>query len=149
LALVAVSREIAPKARCRSADPDGKHPGRRPTKRTPKLIARIAEAISFGLTNEEASAIVGIDDDTLTEWNKVPEFSGAVKSAVANRKLSRKSRDGRVAWPISQQMRRPATPIVMPTTILLKFGLVILRVTELADPSTVNPQRFALGDYLP
>ena len=92
LALGPVSREIAPKARCRSADPDGKHPGGRPTKRTPELTARIAEAISFGLTNEEAAAIVGIDDDTLTEWNKVPEFSGAIKSAVATRKLTRLKR---------------------------------------------------------
>ena len=72
--------------------PESRHPGGRPTKRTPEITARIAEAISFGITNEEAAAIVGIDDDTLTEWNKIPEFSGAIKSAVAIRKLSRLKR---------------------------------------------------------
>ena len=88
IVLEAVVEEITPKVRRTSTGPDGKHPGGRPTKRTPELSARIAEAISFGLTNQEAAAIVGIDDDTLTEWNKVLEFSGAIKSAVAARKLT-------------------------------------------------------------
>ena len=69
-----------------------KHPGGRPTKRTPEITARIAEAISFGLTDDEAAAVVGIDDDTLTQWRKIPEFSGAIKRAVAARKLTRLKR---------------------------------------------------------
>jgi len=34
----------------------------------------------------------GIDDDTLTQWRQIPEFSGAIKSAVATRKLTRLKR---------------------------------------------------------
>ena len=74
------------------AKTDTKHPGGRPTKRTPEITARIAEAISFGLSDEETAGLVGIDDDTLTQWRKIPEFSGAIKSAVANRKLARLKR---------------------------------------------------------
>jgi hypothetical protein len=92
MALGAIAQENAPKGECRSGRPTGRKTGGRPTKRTPETVARIAEAISFGLTNEEAAAIVGIDDDTLTEWNKVPEFSGAIRSAVATRKLARLKR---------------------------------------------------------
>ena len=33
-----------------------------------------------------------IDDDTLTQWRKIPEFSGAIKSAVATRKVARLKR---------------------------------------------------------
>ena len=90
--------------------PKTKHPGGRPTKRTPEITARIVEAISFGLTDEEAAALVGIDDDTLTQWRKIPEFSGALKTAVATRKLARLKRieagapgwQG-VAWALERQ----------------------------------------------
>jgi hypothetical protein len=51
----------------------------RPTKRTPEVVAKIAEAIAIGLTDEEASLLAGINSDTMTEWRKEPEFSGAIK----------------------------------------------------------------------
>ena len=51
----------------------------RPTKRTPQVVAKIAEAIAIGLTDEEASLLVGINPDTMTEWRKDPEFSGAIE----------------------------------------------------------------------
>src|SRR6476646_5383910 len=89
IVLEAVVEEITPKARRTSTGPDGKHPGGRPTKRTAELTTRIAEAISFGLADEEAAAVVGIDDLTLTRWRKIPEFCRAIKSAVAARKLTR------------------------------------------------------------
>jgi len=57
-ALEAIAQEIPLKACYNSADPDGKHPGGRPTKRTAEITARIAEAISYGLTDEEAAALV-------------------------------------------------------------------------------------------
>jgi transposase len=75
-----------------SSEAKTKHPGGRPTKRTPEITARIVEAISYGLTDEEAAALVGIDDDTLTQWRKIPEFSGAIKTAVATRQLTRLKR---------------------------------------------------------
>ena len=39
----------------------------RPTKRTPEMVAKIAEAVAIGLTDEEASLLAGID----------PRLSGA------------------------------------------------------------------------
>ena len=61
----------------------------RPTKRTPEVVGKIAEAIAIGLTDEEASLLAGIDPDTMTEWRKDPEFSGAIKRATAERLLLR------------------------------------------------------------
>jgi hypothetical protein len=59
----------------------------RPTKRTPEVIAKIAEAVAIGLTDEEASLLAGINPDTMTEWRKESEFSGAIKRATAQRLL--------------------------------------------------------------
>jgi hypothetical protein len=64
----------------------------RPTKRTPEVIAKIAEAVAIGLTDEEASLPAGINPDTMTEWRKDPEFSGAIKRAGAQRLLLRLER---------------------------------------------------------
>jgi hypothetical protein len=61
----------------------------RPTKRTPEVVARIAEAVAIGLTDEEAALLAGINPDTMTEWRKDPEFSGAIKRATAQRLLLR------------------------------------------------------------
>jgi adenylyl- and sulfurtransferase ThiI len=78
----------------------GKHPGGRPTKRTAKITEQICEGISYGLTDEEVAALVGIDDSTLTRWKKEPEFCGAIKKAQAIRKLSRLKRieKGESGW---------------------------------------------------
>ena len=46
----------------------------RPTKRTPEMVAQIAEAISLGLNDEETAALVGIERNTLINWKKDPEF---------------------------------------------------------------------------
>ena len=64
----------------------------RPTKRTPEVVARIAEAVAIGLTDEEAALLAGINPDTMTEWRKDPEFSGAIKRAGAQRLLLRLER---------------------------------------------------------
>src|SRR6478672_3030602 len=127
IVLEGVVEEITPKVRRTSTGPDGKHPGGRPTKRTPELTTRIAEAISFGLTDEEAAAIVGIDDLTLTRWRKIPEFCRAIKSAVAARKLTRLKRIDAgepgwqgTAWSLERQYpERFARP-----EIQLNFGRV-------------------------
>ena len=64
----------------------------RPTKRSPEVIAKIAEAVAIGLTDEEASLLAGINPDTMTQWRKEPEFSGAIKRAGAQRLLLRLER---------------------------------------------------------
>ena len=64
----------------------------RPTKHTPEVVAKIAEAIAIGLTDEEAALLAGINPDTMTEWRKHPEFSGAIKKAQAQRLLLRLKR---------------------------------------------------------
>ena len=35
----------------------------RPTKRTPEVVAKIAEAVAIGLTDEEARLLAGINPD--------------------------------------------------------------------------------------
>jgi len=81
-------------------DIEPKHPGGRPSKRTPEITDQICDAISYGLTDEEVAAMVGIDDSTLTRWKKDPEFCGAIKRAVAIRKLDRLKRieSGAIGW---------------------------------------------------
>jgi hypothetical protein len=57
-----------------------------------KWSAKIAEAVATGLTDEEAALLAGINPDTMTEWRKDPEFSGAIKKATAQRLLLRLER---------------------------------------------------------
>ena len=73
-------------------DTNGKHPGGRPSKRTAKITEQIFEGISYGLTDEEVAALVGIDDSTFTRWKKDPEFCRAIKKAQATRLLIRLKR---------------------------------------------------------
>ena|SRR6516164_3926946 len=61
----------------------------RPTKKTPEMVARISEAISLGLTDEETSALVGIESDPLRLGKTDSEFFGIIKSAVSARLLKR------------------------------------------------------------
>ena len=71
---------------------NGKHPGGRPTKRTPEIVDRIAEAFSYGLTNEDAACLVDINVETLERWLKLSEFCRVIKRAVVERKLLRLKR---------------------------------------------------------
>ena len=92
-----------PCAAIKSGPPEssnGKHPGGRPTKQTEKIVEQICEGISYGLTDEEVAALVGIDDSTLTRWKKEPEFCGAIKKAQAARLLIRLKRieKGETGW---------------------------------------------------
>ena len=52
----------------------------------------LAEAVAIGLTDEEAALLAEINPDTMTEWRKDPEFSGAIKRATAQRLLLRLER---------------------------------------------------------
>jgi len=63
-----------------------------PTKKTPEVVAKIAQAISLGMTDEEAAGYAGISDLTLTTWRKDPEFLSRIKNAVATRLAMRLSR---------------------------------------------------------
>ncbi len=76
------------------------HAGGRPTKRTPEITAKICEALSYGLSHEEVAALVGINDDTLFAWKKIPEFAEQMKGAIAARNLIRlkKIETGAFGW---------------------------------------------------
>lgn len=85
-------------------------PAGRPTIQTKQIIAKIAEAISFGLTNDEAAAVAGIDDITFVRWNRKPEFRRSIKNATSRRLLSRLKRIDRgeegwqgIAWSLERQ----------------------------------------------
>jgi hypothetical protein len=64
---------------------NGKHPGGRPSKRTPALVAKIAGIVAAGLLDEYVAALVGIDRPTLSEWRHDKEFSDTNKAAEASR----------------------------------------------------------------
>jgi hypothetical protein len=64
----------------------------RPTKRTPEVVAKIAEAVAIGLTDREAGLLAGVRHDTMTEWRKEREFSEAIERATAQRLLLRLGR---------------------------------------------------------
>jgi hypothetical protein len=71
---------------------NGKHPGGRPTKRTPDRVRRLAKAIADGLPDEYACALVGITRETLVQWRNDPDFiqfSYAIKNVQAKRLLKR------------------------------------------------------------
>jgi hypothetical protein len=55
----------------------------RPTKRTPEVVAKIAEAVAIGLTDREAGLLAGVRHDTMTEWRKDPEFSEAAEKGYS------------------------------------------------------------------
>jgi hypothetical protein len=60
----------------------------RPAKRTPEVVAKIAEAIASGLTDREAGLLAGVRHDTMTEWRKDPEFSESIEKATAQKASS-------------------------------------------------------------
>jgi transcriptional regulator with XRE-family HTH domain len=63
-----------------------KHPGGRPTKRTPAMLDVLSDAIAAGMTDEQAAQLAGISRSTLAEWLKAEdEFSDAIKKARAMR----------------------------------------------------------------
>jgi hypothetical protein len=62
-----------------------KHPGGRPTKRTPEVVEKIAQAIASGLTDQEAAALANVHPDALRRWKKDPEFADAIAGACAQR----------------------------------------------------------------
>ena len=96
----------------------------RPTKRTPELVAKIADAIAIGLTDEEAGLLVGINPDTMTEWRKNPEFSGAIKRATAERLLMRLERieAGEQGWQGTAWALERLYPLVKPQEDLCQRG---------------------------
>ena len=67
----------------------------RPTKRTPEMVAKIAEVIAMGLTDEEAALLAGVNPDTMTEWRKDPGVSGASRHRRAEARLQRAARSRR------------------------------------------------------
>lgn len=70
----------------------------RPTKRTPELESEIIESLALGLSDKWAAAGVGINRDTLREWEKEDEgFSVRCQRARASglRKASAELADTR------------------------------------------------------
>jgi hypothetical protein len=95
----------------------GRHSEGRPTKKTPEIIERIAEAINFGLTNEEVCELVGIEAHTLVNWYKDSEFFSATKRAAATRLVKRLKRIERgepgwqgTAWIVERLMSNRHSP---------------------------------------
>lgn len=63
-------------------------PGGRPTLRTPKVVEKLCEALSHGLSNEDSAAIAGIGVRTLYEWLEDDKFVETIRAAKAQQKLT-------------------------------------------------------------
>jgi hypothetical protein len=62
----------------------------RPSKLTALVIAKIAEAISYGLTDQEAADLVDVNIAQLTRWKRDrPHFRAAIKKQCQERLLFR------------------------------------------------------------
>jgi hypothetical protein len=72
----------------------------RPTKLDEPMAARICEALSYGLTNDDVADLVGIHVTTLYDWFKIEAFAKRVAGAKATRKLERLRRvhNGDSGW---------------------------------------------------
>jgi hypothetical protein len=78
---------------CFPADLNAPDLGGRPTKFTPDLLEKLAEAIAAGMPDQYACDRVGIDVDTLADWKRTqPGFSGVLNHARAERMLTRLNR---------------------------------------------------------
>jgi hypothetical protein len=77
-----------------------RNPVGRPTKRDETATAKACEGLSYGLSNEEVAALVGVDISTFYDWLKIEEFQQRIAGAMAARKLIRLKRieNGDVGW---------------------------------------------------
>jgi hypothetical protein len=72
----------------------------RPSKLTPAVMAKLKEALALGLTDEQAAAVVGVSEVTLTMWKRNPAFIAEIRGAVNERLMMRLKRieAGELGW---------------------------------------------------
>lgn len=61
----------------------------RPTKLTPTVMAKLKEAFSLGLTDDQAASVVNVSDVTLTMWKRNPSFLAEIQGAINERLMLR------------------------------------------------------------
>jgi hypothetical protein len=122
-------------------------------------LARITEAISFGLTDVDVYNLAMINQDTLLEWNLDPEFSGQIKEAVADRLLKRLKRIERgenswqgTAWIVERLMphrcSKPELQISLNTAQESGSGIKIMFSLERGRARPIREKiRRMLDDY--
>jgi len=92
--------------RATATQPTGKRSKRgrlsegRPTKQTDVVVTKIAASLALGLSDDEAAAIAGINEVTLTRWKRDQEFCRKIKNAVSTRLAMRLSKieSGTEGW---------------------------------------------------
>ena len=119
--------------RATATQPTGKRSKRgrlsegRPTKQTDVVVTKIAASLALGLSDDEAAAIAGINEVTLTRWKRDQEFCRKIKNAVSTRLAMRLSKiesgaDGwqGTAWLLErlypQRFSRPEVQISLQNT---------------------------------
>ena len=72
----------------------------RPSKLTPAVLAKLKEAFAYGLNDDQAAAVAGVSDVTLTLWKRRPEFMAEIREAINERLLVRLKRieEGENGW---------------------------------------------------
>jgi len=58
-----------------------KNKGGRPTKLNPRLALKIFALARKGLTDKEIAEVFDLDEQTITNWKKSPQFFGSIKKA--------------------------------------------------------------------
>lgn len=92
---------------------NGKHPGGRPTKKTPELVKVLSEALAMGMPDQEACDLVMIKRETLDQWrSEDDQFSDMLKSARAAKMRSRIERidAGPQTWTSTAWMLERTSP---------------------------------------
>ena len=123
----------------------------RPTKATPATLAKLADAIATGLTDEQAAALAGVSADSLARWQATdPEFCGAVKRACAERLRTRLERIATgapgwqgTAWILERTMRGQFAPPKTTAALEHSGGVGFVVSRSLADQ--ISAARAAAG----
>jgi hypothetical protein len=116
----------------------------RPSKLTPTVMAKLKEAFSYGLNDDQAAAVAGVSDVTRTIWKRNPAFMAELRGAINERLLVRLKRieAGDNGWQgcgwilerlLPRQWAKPEVLVAIQNTMNVNNGAQNLEALVLSD----------------